>query len=1027
MAKLLVTDSYFNLFTILTKELEGTVNSLSGKNLVFCEEKVSLMIERKICAEFNGSFNTDVYSFGNFLRARLPMENLLSKEGSAMAVKRILNSVELKCFRANRLNLAPSLFELIIQLKSAKVSPTDLSKAVQNSKGILKNKLQDILTVYSAYENFTNQNGYTDQSSFLSYLPELLQNSSDIENANVYLVGFDGWTSQIRSAISVLLKKAKSVTAILTGGKNEWLYVNETTKSFKDLCQNLNIPLYEQFIHSQVAPEGKVISESLFNPIVTKALVKTNDKIHCCAFSDSYLEIERVGEIIKQKVLDGTHRYRDFTVAVPDISLYRDQISEAFATLEIPFFLDEQKKVLSHPLIALILCYADAIRKNLERHSVLSFLKNPLFCIDKHLADTFENYVIKYNINYSKIKEPFTFESMDGVDIDDLEQLRIKLVQNLSSFNIRKLLADLEIEKKLSEFSVKLSDIGEKEECAVNEQIFSAVNKILTEMELMLRGTNLSISEYMAVFNSGIQALELSIIPQFNDAVFVGNYKECALVQAKNVFAVGLTSAVPNVKADVALLSDSDIDALQNVKLLVEPKIRVVNHRTRENVGMALSAFSESLYLSYPIATVNGKKQEKSEVITTLEKIFKFLPFPKESGYLTNKQGLNTFARDIGEFAERKTDDISKACAYFTAVGEQKVKPLLNNANKEVKQKLDGNRSAIFGGETAPTVIEDYYKCPYLAFVSHILKLKEREQGTVDALSVGNLMHDILKKFIDKLHSVENKDQCLEIFENVIEEVLSNPVYSRFYLDKTTATTIDRVIEECKKYCIKTYSYLSSSSFNKCRTEQAFGEGKYYPSIPLLGGKVKLCGKIDRVDIGDKYFRVVDYKTGGTDISEESLFTGKKLQLYLYAEVVKRKYCDGSKKVAGLYYLPISDKYEKQEDKVNFTVDGKTLDDSEALLVHGEEFLPTTKSGKIKNATKEEVLDKYVEYALNLSQKAVERMEEGVILPSPYQNVCEYCKYSAFCSFAGEPRTVGKVTEQTLTQAMNGGDDNAVN
>jgi ATP-dependent helicase/nuclease subunit B len=267
----------------------------------------------------------------------------------------------------------------------------------------------------------------------------------------------------------------------------------------------------------------------------------------------------------------------------------------------------------------------------------------------------------------------------------------------------------------------------------------------------------------------------------------------------------------------------------------------------------------------------------------------------------------------------------------------------------------------------------------------------------------------------------------LALFENIKEEELANPVYARFYLDKTTAITIDRVIQECKKYCVKTYSYLSASAFNKCRTEQAFGEGKDYPAIPLLGGKVKLCGKIDRVDISDKYFRVVDYKTGSTDISEESLFTGKKLQLYLYAEAVKRKYADGSKKVAGLYYLPINDKYEKKEDKVDFVADGRTLNEPEALMVQGEEFLPTTKTGKIKNSANAEVLDKYVEYALCLSEKAVERMNQGVVVPSPYQNVCEYCKYGAFCSFLGEPRTVGKVTEETLTKALNGGEEDATN
>ena len=116
MIKLITTDSYFNLFPLLLENLNG-VNGLSGKNLIFLEEKVSLMAERIICDKTGGSFNTEVYSFGNFLRTRKKVDNLLSKEGSAMAVKRILSSSTLKCFKASKTMLAPTLYELIMQLK----------------------------------------------------------------------------------------------------------------------------------------------------------------------------------------------------------------------------------------------------------------------------------------------------------------------------------------------------------------------------------------------------------------------------------------------------------------------------------------------------------------------------------------------------------------------------------------------------------------------------------------------------------------------------------------------------------------------------------------------------------------------------------------------------------------------------------------------------------------------------------------------------------------------------------------------
>ena len=92
MVNLFLTNSYFNLFPILTKNLAEGSNGLDGKRIVFCEAKVSLMIERMLCDKVVGSFNTEVYSFGKFLSARKNLGRVLSKEGSAMAIKRILSS-----------------------------------------------------------------------------------------------------------------------------------------------------------------------------------------------------------------------------------------------------------------------------------------------------------------------------------------------------------------------------------------------------------------------------------------------------------------------------------------------------------------------------------------------------------------------------------------------------------------------------------------------------------------------------------------------------------------------------------------------------------------------------------------------------------------------------------------------------------------------------------------------------------------------------------------------------------------------
>ena len=499
---------------------------------------------------------------------------------------------------------------------------------------------------------------------------------------------------------------------------------------------------------------------------------------------------------------------------------------------------------------------------------------------------------------------------------------------------------------------------------------------------------------------------------------------------------VGLTDAVPTVKADVALLSDGDISVLEEVKVLVEPKIRVVNHRARESAAMAISAFSDGLYLSYPQSSVDGKKNKSGEIICAAQKLFTVKDFPEYCGYTSYAQGVNSFAKACGEFAEGKNQkdgyyDFSYPTAFYAATDGEKLKPLLDVANKVVKVRLEKGTSVV-KGVTSPTTIEDYYKCPYYSFVSHSLRIKARDDGQVGVLSVGNLRHEILKCFVAKMACVSDKDGAYELFDKVGEKVLARDEYKKFLSDPATSATVKRVMTECREYCYKTYLSLKKSGFNYSRTEVAFGDGDKaeYPAIKLMDGKVRLKGKIDRVDEGEKYFRVLDYKTGKTDPSEKALFAGVKLQLYLYAAAVMGKYKgEQAKFPAGLYYLPVSDKYEKPEDKGGSLAVGKTLSEKQALQVQDGEFfdkgemdfapVKIDSKGNIKNGVDKETLSSCVEYAVKVSDAAVKNMMGGVIVASPYEGACEYCEYRALCGQIDPPeRKIQSVGKNTFTDAV---------
>ena len=1027
-AELILCPSNYDIFSALNGCLKGKTEGLDRKNLIFCEEKVSLMVERSILSAYGGSFNTDVYSFGNYLAKKKRSDNVLSREGSAMAVKKILLTTPLDCFAPSKANLAPSLFELLMQLKSAGVVPEDVFRACECVSGILKNKLSDIGKVYKLYEQFLSDNGYDDQGSVLSCLSSVIEKDQDIKRSDIYLVGYNGWTSQARDAVSALIENARSVTAILTGGDNEYLYLNETAEVFRSLCSKSGVKCISKRATDSSVKGAAVLRENLFNPFAFGKKQESTDKI---IYSSPYTvreEIERAAKRIKSLVCRGV-KYKEITLALSDTELYGDELKRIFALYDIPLFLDERKKPVNHPLIRLISDYAEVFRKNRERKALCAFIKNPLFCKDKRFTDEFENYLIRYNINYGRIFVPFTLGE-ESVPLSEYNAFREKVSSVIKDFGVFEMLETLDVKNTLKEFSLSLKEAGELDQAAVNDQIYDAVEGILNQLELILGDTPITVSEFKTLFSGGVSALELSIIPQYADAVFAGGYRETGLACADYLFALGLTDKVPSVKDDVALLTDSDIDKLSSIKISVEPKIKIVNRREKESVGLGLSAFGQKLYLSCPLFSPDGKENVKSEVITYCASLFTvknkdiYTDTDELSDYYTEKQGLYSFARGCGEYIDgEKNDLLLPAAYYYLYKNSDSVKNIALRLNSEPKLRLEGSSRSVIRPVTSPTVIEDFYACPYKSFASHFLRLKDREEGNVNPLSAGNLIHEIFSEFVKNIDSINSPEVFDKVFKNAVEPVISRPEYKRFFSEGDTSSALNRIIKEAEKFCRKIHNQFTRSKFRPYEFEAAFGFGKKYPPVELAGGKVKLTGKIDRIDVYNDYYRVVDYKTGSVDASDKSLFAGVKLQLYLYAAAVK------GKKLAGAFYYPVYDRYVTKEDKDAPMAAGKFLNDKSILLaqdsrleeIGSSDLLPVTfDKDKIKKASTESALNAYVGYALKVSDKAAEYMLDGVIAQSPYQGTCEYCKYKGLCEGTSPAREVGSVNESTIENSFDG-------
>lgn len=1018
MIKIILTNSYYNVFNILIEELKKEQEFIK-ENLVFCEDKASLMIEGMIAESMGGSFNTRVYSFGNYTRAYSKQTNLLSKEGSTMVVKKVIKDLPL-CVLNRGKEIASAVYEQISALKSAGITIYDLEYASTQTRGILKDKLLDLAKIFNAYDEYLMTNGLEDQSTTLSIFPQVIEANEQIKNTNVFVVGFSRLTRQHLDGIKKLIEKGKNFTAILPYGKNKFAFVNETATKLSDLAKSLNVEYKEEYIDSPSNIEEKFIVDNLFCPQKEREEKIETDKIYLNQAKDELYECEKIASIIASQVRLGK-RFRDFTVVMPE-SYDKATLKKAFSLFDLPVYIDTDYKVENHPLIKLILSYLEVFVKNFQRDAVFSFVKNPLFCEDKALVDQFINYVYKYNLNYSQFKRPFTLPASLGSSVEKIEQLRQKLESCFSSFDVENLLLEQDVENKLLTLSKKLNDYSFREQGAVTEQIYRKTVEIIREIRLVLSG-QVTYREYKNLFQSGVSAMKLSIIPQYSDAVFVGDFKQCAYKKAKNLFVLGLNSSVPKIKEDVTLLSDNEIDNLSTLKVFIEPKIKIVNHRSREEVALGVSAFTDKLYLSYPVNSTNGERKEKSQVISFFENNFTLRAFDDTSSYITKKQGVKSFSLSISKFVEWKNGDIEEATSFYQVADKEELDKIIDSANSEFKVSLD-NRSVLYDNFVSPTTLEQYYACPYKAFVSHALGVKDREEGKVGGLEIGNIMHDIFYLYLKSLSKIIDENSSHQVFLECVEKVLSNEIYSRYLSDAQTKTQVNLALKECEKHCLNTFKFVSRSTLKP--SEKGLEKGF---SVLLGDGKTTLYGKVDRIDENDEAYRIIDYKTGKVDESDEALYYGTKLQLYLYSLAVENKI------LAGVYYFDVQDEFIGKGKKREPYLKGKTLlddniigsQDQDFYRLGESQFLPIKiEKEKLVGASTQKTLSACVKYAKQMCENAFSQMKNGVIVASPIDGACKYCKYRSMClTDQSLLREKKEVDDSVITLAIYGEDQNA--
>ena len=347
------------------------------------------------------------------------------------------------------------------------------------------------------------------------------------------------------------------------------------------------------------------------------------------------------------------------------------------------------------------------------------------------------------------------------------------------------------------------------------------------------------------------------------------------------------------------------------------------------------------------------------------------------------------------------------------------------------QKRLENRRQRTY----SVTELETYAKCPFQYFVNTVLKFRIEEDETEDELSgleKGSLLHNILFEFYNNRHNEKRPPigQCDEATfkdaETHLNELLNhkateqrndrkekligeNNLFWKIDIEKLRVA-LRKWLEAERTYGLPVLPRYFEVSFGQKREPR---DPELSCTEPITIGDVRMTGKIDRIDIGNGTFNIVDYKTGSSTVRMPEILSGRSLQLPIYLQTAQKLLemhgRTGLDPAAGLYH-----KIRLDQCTVELGIGTESENGGAYNTYNGSDWKSANKSGQLlEDETFNDRLARvsgYVQQYVDSISKGtfplitrvetfVDSEEEGdtPITPRNKTEPCNYCRYKRVC------------------------------
>ena len=1088
------------------KEIFAGKLKADEKLMILVPDQHSFITERSVLEDFGARAGAKikVIWFNNLAREICEKyggvrPQVLDNAGKAVLMSKAIEQVsaQLEYYKkqALRPDFVAGMLNLSTELKFSKTDLDTLVRAGENSGlGVLNQKIAEISLIARQYDSLVAQS-YLNPDDILSDVNAILEHESFFAGYTVAIDGFGFFDKQKLDIIGKIMRQSKQTYITLctdtlerdAAGADKFDAVKQTAHKLIQTARELGVEVKTKCFSdlSAMAEPFRYLSKGLYTP-AAEALESACENVVIYECTNMQRECDFAAAQMKKLIMERGYRYKDIAVIVRDEEAYTPYLKRSLAALGIPFFKDARRSVTHEPLMLFchyaLKCCADRFRLD----DVMACVKSAVVGLPTEEISDFENYCIIWNINGKKKwgsdfaynPQGFTdrFTPEDEAALARVNATRKKAVIPLLQF--AKKIQGATVEQTAVALYELLEAVGAaahlKQLCESSAQADAEIIKEQNEVWAVLmhcleqlvatRGEEvLPAKDFLAVLDLAAAHSNIGVLPQKADEILVGSAQRIRTDLPKAAFLLGANEGMfPKGYTDGGIFSDAE--RMHLLKQGVELGVNFRSMSTQERFFAYCAALAPTafLYVSYNSSNLDGETLLPSSLVKEILKVLPQLSVKRaasesEDDILSEQQGFGVMARLWNEDSTLRQTLYE---IYSRRQGYAEKTQLIDNGAAAQPRHITKPETALqlFGEVMAisPTQLENYSKCPFMYFCKYGLRAKTIDKAALDARTGGTLIHYVLEHMLKDM----GKQGIIALEGKALREAVER--YTAQYLEELNLPEefitgrFRYIVSKNRSIIIATLEQMAAemrqSDFEPSDFELKVGKGGVGGyEVALEQGKVSLMGMVDRVDLmqkgEQKYYRIIDYKTGSKDFKLGEVLHGINAQMLIYLLSLStdsgEKY--GGSVPAGLLYVEAKDKtinasHENEKDlqtkkQGRYKMNGMLLDEQE--VIYGMEHEPSgtfipidfDRKGNIKGNLVSRAQMEQIRKKLDSVIAAMgNALHHGEIDDMPYKtaktDACAWCDFKAVCRNREKKNEVEIPSFEEALAQLEGGAEN---